>query len=148
MGHRGTRNMRQWICTLSLSSIVGGRRMVSGACATYFINSCSEELSANGRVPVSSGFRVMSFRASTVRETRSADASRSSVAHLSRAVMLIRFAFGVIVRFFFSTSTASSLEVSFKPLPGTSPSARSALRSSRQIFATCWWWWNQFSQSA
>ena len=61
--------------------------------------------------------------------------------------MLIRFAFGVIVRFFFSTSTARSLEVSFKPLPGMSRSARSALRSSCQMFATCWWW-NRCSKSA
>ena len=54
----------------------------------------------------------------------------------------------MIFKFSFSMSTARSLEVSFKPLPGMSPSARSLLRSSRQIFATCWWWWNRCSQSA
>ena len=62
--------------------------------------------------------------------------------------MLMRFAFGVIFRFTFSNSTARSLEVSFKPLSGMSRSARSALPSSCQVFATCWWLWNRCSKSA
>ena len=101
---------------------------------------------ANGSVLVSSGFRVMYIRRGPF--DRRARLTHRVLQLRSRAVILMRFIFGVIFRFTFSMSTARTPEVSFTPLLGTSSSAWLVLRSWCQISATCCWWWTRCSLSA